>query len=905
MDVKVITFCPIHVHKLWVTVHSPPNGKGRMITALEFTTMRFTIKARLVTAFTIILILSSISAYLGISNLRFLNDTQDGVVGGPVAKTRQVLILDNELANLDGLEKDAIIETDPGKLKQIVVHIKNQQNHVKAAVEEWRALASAEEKKKIESFILTLDELSKSQDETLRLAMLSSTATAIALSLGKGNEAFETAMRAATDIENATTTATTGNTPAANTWSRGRLTTEMMHIQRDETALILFDDIPKMREFLKGVDTRLQNIQTLITSLRERATANQQADIQRLITAWESYLAIHHKVRDTVLENGQAMSTALTLGKNNDLMEKLNTTISDVVAQNKDEMTVATKLADVIFDNSREELITIAVALILISITVAFWISFTIQRGLRQAGGLALAVAEGDLNQTIEYRGREEIGDLIAAMNRMCTNLRATAGVAEEIAKGDLTVQARRLSEKDLLGIAMEGMIANLRATATIASEISRGNLTVQAKRLSEKDVLGIALEGMIANLRTTAGIAEQISRGNLSVQAKRLSDQDMLGIALENMITNLRTTAGIAEQISRGDLSVQPKRLSEQDILGIALENMVERLREVVTDVSTAATNVATGSAQLSASAETLSQGVSEQAASSEEASSSMEEMAANIRQNADNATETEKIARQSATDAATSGEAVNNAVAAMKTIAQKITIVQEIARQTDLLALNAAIEAARAGEHGKGFAVVASEVRKLAERSQTAAAEISLLSTQTVGASEVAGQMLAKLVPDIQRTASLVAEISVASREQNSGAGQINVAIQQLDQVTQQNASAAEEMSSTSEELSAQAQQLQSTIAFFSLGNTRQHLRTESSNHASHIGHAGHITAPQRPPITGARRYQKTASTATAKATGTAPAMTGQSGNKGFTLKLDGHHPHGDNDDVGFERY
>jgi methyl-accepting chemotaxis protein len=193
------------------------------------------------------------------------------------------------------------------------------------------------------------------------------------------------------------------------------------------------------------------------------------------------------------------------------------------------------------------------------------------------------------------------------------------------------------------------------------------------------------------------------------------------------------------------------------------------------------------------------------------------MEQMAANIKQNADNAAQTEQIARQSAKDAETSGLAVGRAVEAMQTIAEKITIVQEIARQTDLLALNAAVEAARAGEHGKGFAVVASEVRKLAERSQTAAAEISAVSGETVKAAQSAGEMLTRLVPDIRRTAELVTEISAACREQDIGASQINQAIQQLDKVTQLNSSASEQMSSTSEELAAQAEELQASIAFF----------------------------------------------------------------------------------------
>ncbi len=285
----------------------------------------------------------------------------------------------------------------------------------------------------------------------------------------------------------------------------------------------------------------------------------------------------------------------------------------------------------------------------------------------------------------------------------------------------------------------------------------------------------------------------------------------------VNGMTANLRKSANLATEIAGGNLMVQHQPLSDKDTLGLALVTMAERLRNVVGDASAAADNVAAGSQQLSASSEQVSQGATEQAAAAEEASASMEQMAANIKQNADNAAQTEKIARQSSKDAEASGVAVDKAVGAMRTIAEKIGIVQEIARQTDLLALNAAVEAARAGEHGKGFAVVASEVRKLAERSQTAAAEISSVSSETVKAAADAGEMLGKLVPDIRRTAELVSEISAACREQDIGASQINQAIQQLDQVTQQNAGASEQISSTSEELAAQAEELQQSIAFF----------------------------------------------------------------------------------------
>lgn len=279
-----------------------------------------------------------------------------------------------------------------------------------------------------------------------------------------------------------------------------------------------------------------------------------------------------------------------------------------------------------------------------------------------------------------------------------------------------------------------------------------------------------------------------------------------------------------VANALAEGDLTVSIEATSKDEIgqLMGSLKNMVDKLKVVVGEVMTASDNVASGSQQLSATAQQMSQGATEQAASAEEVSSSMEEMASSIRQNTDNAMQTEKISIKSSVDAKEGGKAVVETVAAMKEIATKISIIEEIARQTNLLALNAAIEAARAGEHGKGFAVVASEVRKLAERSQSAAGEISGLSSRSVAIAEQAGEMLTRMVPDIQKTAELVQEITASSKEQDTGAEQINKAIQQLDQVIQQNASASEEMASTSEELSSQAEQLQHSISFFNTGNS-----------------------------------------------------------------------------------
>ncbi|MCP4351518.1 MAG: HAMP domain-containing protein [Desulfobacterales bacterium] len=384
--------------------------------------------------------------------------------------------------------------------------------------------------------------------------------------------------------------------------------------------------------------------------------------------------------------------------------------------------------------------------------------------------------------------------------------------------------------------------------------ELVRGLCIITVAALVFGILAGILITQAITNpLHRAVNISNKIAKGNLmmDIRVETRDETGQLLAAMKNMLHNLRGTANVAEQIARGDLTVSVNILSEMDTLGKSLEFMLENLREVVGHVINAAENVATGSQEMSSSSEEMSQGASEQAAAAEQASSSMEQMAANISQNADNAMQTEKIALKSAQDAQEGGKAVIETVTAMKKIAQKISIIEEIARQTDLLALNAAIEAARAGDHGRGFAVVASEVRKLAERSQKAAGEISQLSVSSVEIAEKAGEMLSRIVPDIRKTAELVQEISAASNEQNSGAGQINRAIQQLDNVIQQNVAVSEEMASTSEELSAQAEHLKNSIGFFTVGDSRQKGLKKSDamkNHSDSDSHSENTVAEHK---------------------------------------------------------
>jgi methyl-accepting chemotaxis protein len=324
-----------------------------------------------------------------------------------------------------------------------------------------------------------------------------------------------------------------------------------------------------------------------------------------------------------------------------------------------------------------------------------------------------------------------------------------------------------------------------------------------------------------------------------------------LLGIFIARSIsTPLRAGVNFAQAIAAGDLDRTVTASSQDEVgeLAKALNSMAQKLREVVGEVRSGAEALTSASTEVAATSQNLSQGTGEQAASVEETTSSLEEMSASITQNAENSRQTEQMANDGARNAEESGKSVAATVDAMKSIAERISIIEEIAYQTNLLALNAAIEAARAGEHGRGFAVVATEVRKLAERAQKAAKEIGELAGSSVKVAEQSGTLIAALVPAIRKTADLVQEVAAASSEQSAGVGQVSKAMGQVDQVTQRNASAAEELASTAEEMSSQAESLLQLISFFSTRETGRAFRAPEH----HMAH---------PPVNGTRAQPREA--------------------------------------------
>jgi methyl-accepting chemotaxis protein len=407
------------------------------------------------------------------------------------------------------------------------------------------------------------------------------------------------------------------------------------------------------------------------------------------------------------------------------------------------------------------------------------------------------------VKQQISDKTIKTAGDANAAMVPFKDDIRRMDTALEEFAGKNV----ERMNSKEKVVLDSETRTRGTMWIVVLAGIILVSIMTIAVTRSIAQPILKVV------------DIAEKLAEGqsDFEIEVRGNDETGLLMTAMKKMIESNNEMVAAAIGIASGDLRVRVTPRSQRDTLGMALANMIERLTEIIGEVRSGAASLTVASSQISASAQSLSQGTSEQASSVEETTSSLQEMSASITQNAENSGQMETIAVKGTNDVEESAQAVKQSVDAMTKIAQKISIIEEIAYQTNLLALNAAIEAARAGEHGRGFAVVATEVRKLAERSQTAAKDIGELATSSVDVAQRSGRLLTELVPTIRKTADLVREVTAASIEQSGGVAQINRAMSLVDQVTQRNASASEELDSTAEEMSSQAEALQQTIAYF----------------------------------------------------------------------------------------
>ncbi|WP_019994561.1 HAMP domain-containing methyl-accepting chemotaxis protein [Aureimonas ureilytica] len=561
-------------------------------------------------------------------------------------------------------------------------------------------------------------------------------------------------------------------------------------VRRDILASVESNDPETLRKLASEYERNWQSIQTNLAEIMSGMTTEERqsfADLEPMLaelrTVSDATLAAGQQANVAATENGirtteepvAALVTALRA-----LQDGLKTTRLDTLAAREAIQRVMTSILDARLQMAR---------------ALALSDDAVIAKASDRLTALDAEI-RGDLTSlgTSLPLLAPQIGALQTAWGQTFQQMRAAAdiGVANWMARAHVLIETQQRPKAEAAAQRFEAL--GNEAARSAATYLSNSSQAFETTRLT---LIALVSGAVVLGGCAAAWIALSIAR-------------------------RLNVAVRLANAIGEGDLTqrVRAGQSDEIDDLLGAMNAMSDKLSDYAQVVTASSGKVAAGSTQSAATAERLSAGSSEQAAASEQASAAIEEMSANVRQNADNATTTEKIAVQAAASAEKSGTAVTASVEAMRTIAEKIRIVQEIARQTDLLALNAAIEAARAGQHGKGFAVVASEVRKLAERSQAAASEIGTLSTQSLLTSEEAGQMLNALLPDIQKTAELVSEISAACREQSIGIEQINQAIGQLDQVTQSNAGAAGEMAATADELSAEVRRLQDGTRFFRTG-------------------------------------------------------------------------------------
>jgi methyl-accepting chemotaxis protein len=617
-------------------------------------------------------------------------------------------------------------------------------------------------------------------------------------------------------------------------------------------------DPADVKNAVERAQVHLDKFNLALQAYRKTHLSAREVELQKRVDElMPNYLAQNERVAALAAAGDSVAAANLSNGEARKAITALESVFTDVGIELASQADATNTGATLSVDHARNMLLGIIAASVALAIALGLGVTRIIQRQIGgepdDAAGLLRQVADGDLSANIVTRPGDR-GSLLFAARQMVERLQQViAGQRRVVAAANQGNFGERVDLNGLAGFQKE--LADGLNELMTTTGASIGEVVLVMRALSDGDLdktitkqyqgaygdMAAAAQQMTGRLkRVVDGQRDVAAAANAGDFSQRVDLAGLQGFQLElgKSLNHLVTTTGasiddvvrVMSAMSDGDLTqrIDKPYQGAYDHMKDYVNGTADKLAQVVTEVNAGAEALAGASDEVSATAQSLSQAASEQAAGVEQTSASVEQMTASISQNTENSKVTDGIATQAAKEAFEGGEAVKSTVVAMKQIAQKIGIIDDIAYQTNLLALNAAIEAARAGEHGKGFAVVAAEVRKLAERSQIAAQEIGTVASSSVELAERAGKLLDQMVPNIKKTSDLVQEITAASEEQSSGVGQINAAVAQLSQTTQQNASSSEELAATAEEMSGQAEQLQQTMAFFKLANAGKLAKT-----------------------------------------------------------------------------